>query len=231
VSQIPDEWRVKRERRNPDGSLNLIDPEALAVGDLAHQLMWGYFSYLAAMTVAADPRAVALVPKTKPGKLVPEGVVRGKDGHEGSFHFEHYLNAVRTDPFVQDQFSRVYIAGALITLGDALSRHRYFNHQPELELLYYVRNGVAHGNRFNIDAQGERRLLRYPAHNAVAIARVPTSPPFEIAKGLHGSTVLFEFMEAGDAVNLLSSVGSYCRELAYGTVGYRDAQLQMSGEN
>jgi len=222
MSHIPDAWRIKRERRNPDGSLNLIDGDAVAVGDLAHQLVGGYYSHLAAVTVASDPRATALMPATKPGRLVPEGVVRGKDGHEGAFHFEFYLAAVRNDPFVQDQFARVYLAGAIITLGDALSRHRYFNHQPELELLYHVRNGVAHGNRFNIDARGEARLARFPAHNKVAIARVPHSPPFEITPALRGTPVLFDFMESGDVVNLLNSVGSYCRELGYGTVAYCD---------
>ena len=34
--------------------------------------------------------------------------------------------------------------------------------------------------------------------------------------------VLFDFMESGDVVSLLQGVCMYCRELAYGTVGYRD---------
>jgi hypothetical protein len=55
MSHIPDAWRIKRERRNPDGSLNLIDGDAVAVGDLAHQLVGGYYSHLAAVTVAVTP--------------------------------------------------------------------------------------------------------------------------------------------------------------------------------
>lgn len=222
-SDIPDEWREKKERRNPDGSLNLIDARALEVGDLAHQLVGGYYSYLAAITVASDPRAARLAPETKPGRLVPEGVVRGKNGSEGTFHFEYYLNAVRTDPFVQDQFAKVYLVGAIVTVGDALARHAYFNHQPELELLYHVRNGVAHGNRFNIHGHGLKRLAKFPAHDKVAIGRVGGSPVQEISPALDGSAVLFEYLQAGDVVNLLNSVGFYCRELAYGTVGYRDS--------
>lgn len=222
-SHIPADWREKKERRNPDGSLNLIDGRALEVGDLAHQLARGYYSHLAAITVASDARSVHLMPKRKPGKLVPEGVVRGKNGDEGAFHFPHLLEAIRTDPFVQDQFSKVYLAGAIITLGDALAQHAYFNHQPELELLYHVRNGVAHGNRFNLLGHGLKRLEKYPAHDKVAIARVVGSPVQEISPAVHGTVVLFDYLLAGDVVNLLNSVGFYCRELAYGTVGYRDS--------
>jgi hypothetical protein len=222
-SHIPRDWTIPKERRNPDGSLNLINGSALEVGDLTNQLVWGYFSYLAALTVASDPRAEQLMPARLAGKNVSEGVIHGKYGNEATFHFEHYLRAVRTDAFVQDQFSKAWLAGAIITIGDALSRHAYFNHQPELELVYHLRNGIAHGNQFNIDQRGEKRLAKYPAHNKAAIVRVNGEPFFEITKDLNGMAVLFDFVHAGDVVNILQAVGAYCRELAYGTVAYRAA--------
>jgi hypothetical protein len=163
------------------------------------------------------------MPPVKRGHLVSEGVVPGKVGSSHFYHFEHYLTAIRTNPAVQDQFRKVWLMGAISTLGDALAKKNYFNHQPELELFYHVRNGVAHGNKFHLTKPGLQRLARYPAHNAVAIARIPTAPPFVIDQTLNGTTIMFEFMEEGDILNLIGAVGAYCNELAYGTVAYRDA--------
>jgi hypothetical protein len=33
------------------------------------------------------------------------------------------------------------------------------------ELVYHRRNGMAHGNRFNIDDRGKNRLAAHEAHN------------------------------------------------------------------
>lgn len=55
-SRIPAKWGELKERRNADSRLNLIDARALEVGDLAHQLVFGCHSSLAAMTVASDPQ-------------------------------------------------------------------------------------------------------------------------------------------------------------------------------
>ena len=64
--------------------------------------------------------------------------------------------------------------GAMLTLGDELSVHGYFDRAPILELVYHLRNGVAHGNRFNITKDGKKRLARRPAHNSDAAVRSPT---------------------------------------------------------
>ncbi len=162
------------------------------------------------------------MPSRKPGRLVPEGVVRDKHGFEGFFHFEHYLKAINTDAFVADQFGKAWLSGALIMLGDELSKHSYFNHQPELEVIYHVRNGLAHGNRFSFTANGRRRLQKFPAHTRAVINKNTLAPPLVIEESLHGEEVLFHFLAAGDVVNLLQSVGFYCREWGYGTVGYRE---------
>jgi hypothetical protein len=45
--------------------------------------------------------------------------------------------------------------GALLTLGDELSAYGYFDRAPALELLYHLRNAVAHGNRLNITKEGK----------------------------------------------------------------------------
>jgi hypothetical protein len=55
--------------------------------------------------------------------------------------------------------------GALLTLGDALQVHRYFDHSPELELIYHLRNGVAHGNRFTFTKAGKGMVGRRVRQN------------------------------------------------------------------
>jgi hypothetical protein len=69
-----------------------------------------------------------------------------------------------------DELARVWLVGALLTVGDALARHHYFDRAPELELLRHLRNGVADGNVFNID--NPDTLAKFPAHNRLASLRV-----------------------------------------------------------
>jgi hypothetical protein len=80
----------------------------------------------------------------------------------------------------------------------------YFDHAPELELVYHLRNCIAHGNRFKYTDVGRKRLAKHPAHNRNAGFR--TSTIFEITPALNGQLVLFDFMEAGDVLDLLFSV-------------------------
>jgi hypothetical protein len=81
---------------------------------------------------------------------------------EAALDFTHYL-ALAGTPEAAEQFDRAFNAGALLTLGDALQAHAYFDHA--LELTYHLRNGVAHGNRFTFTPPGEKRLAKHPAHN------------------------------------------------------------------
>jgi hypothetical protein len=39
----------------------------------------------------------------------------------------------------------------------------------------HLRNGVAHGNRFNITNDGKKHLAKFPAHNRNAKVRVPNA--------------------------------------------------------
>jgi len=58
-------------------------------------------------------------------------------------------------------------------------------------------NGIAHGNRFNIDANGQKRLARHPANNRDAAVKSPLGTVFEITPSLAGK-VLFNFIGAAD---------------------------------
>jgi hypothetical protein len=119
-----------------------------------------------------------------------------------------FYNAVVRDT-ISEEFPRIWLTGSLLRIGDALKANRYFDHAPVLELVRHLRNGVAHGNSFDIRYPDE--LTTYPAHNRDAAFHTDTI--FEITPPLNGATVLFEFMDAGDVLDLLSSVASHLDEL------------------
>jgi hypothetical protein len=78
------------------------------------------------------------------------------------------------------------------------------NRAPLLELIRHLRNGVAHGNSFEIKDAG--RLLKFPAHNRAAVTKRDV---FEITKRIDGKNVLFDFIEAADVLDVLMSIEFY----------------------
>lgn len=187
---------------------------ALSVGKFAQRLAGEYPTLVAALEVAADPRSALLAPKLEPGNMVPVGHIPGFDA-DGSFHFLHYLGQAADNSDIVDDLQRNWHVGTLIALGDALSERAYFDHAPELELVYHLRNGVAHGNQFNINASGRKRLQRYPAHNRDAWTR-GDKRTFEVTAALNGSAVLFDFMGPADIQVLLAGVGVYLIRMGNG---------------
>lgn len=107
----------------------------------------------------------------------------------------------------QAHLERIWFVGALLTLGDALEEHDYFDRAPELELLRHLRNGVAHGNTFKI--RNPNKLAKYPAHNKYALVRGGNRPEFEITASMDKQPVLFDFMAAGDILDLFFSIEVY----------------------
>ncbi|MBO0695527.1 MAG: hypothetical protein J2P56_05435 [Verrucomicrobia bacterium] len=93
-------------------------------------------------------------------------------------------SCVRT---IREEFPRIWLTGALLAIGDALKENKYFDHAPELELVYHLRNGIAHGNCFEFTDPGRKRLAKYPAHNRDC---------FGITLALEGRPALFDFIEA-----------------------------------
>jgi hypothetical protein len=173
------------------------------IGRLAQRMAQGYYAHKVAIEIAKDPRADALVASADDG-------VSRKDGTGHAYNTRHYLDYARANPVMVEDLKRVWLVGSLIAIGDALSDHDYLNHAPLLELIYHLRNGVAHGNTLTFavrqDTPGLRRLKKYPAHNKQA--RVKTAE-FDIEASLEGKPVLFDFMGAGDVLDLLMSVEIY----------------------
>jgi hypothetical protein len=138
--------------------------------------------------------------------------VQRKDGTTFTFGTQDALVDPVTNKAIAEEFPRVWLTGALLAVGDALKDNDYFDHAPELELVHHLRNGVAHGNRFDI--RYPDKLKKYPAHNRDAAFH--TNTLFEITPALNGQPVLFDFMGAGDVLDLLCSVGLHLDRIGRG---------------
>lgn len=185
---------------------NYVDKGSCEVGQLAQDMVRGYAAHVAAVRIAPRMDSKALV------RLIadwPSDFVQRKDGSKWSFDTQDALVCL-ADKAIEAELPRVWLTGALLALGDALKDNDYFDHGPALELVYHLRNGIAHGNRFNLTASGRERLTKYPAHNREAWFRKMT---FEISPALDGQAVLFKFMGAGDVLDVLSSVGAHLKDL------------------
>jgi hypothetical protein len=192
----------------PPGSPN---PEAFRVGQMAQYMFGSFMAHQAAMLVARNPGAKSLLPHVEPGQQVPVGRVPDKAGAGHVFHAEYYLEWAQKA--AADDFDRPALGGALVTLGDALMAHGHFDHAPELELVRHLRNGIAHGNRFNILKPGSAQLTKWPAHNRLANVK---SSQFEVTPALNGQEVLWAFMERGDVLNLIQTVSAYLIRMGNG---------------
>ena len=183
---------------------------ALDVGQLAWDMARGYAAHIAAIRMAPrlDPQALL--------RLIgdyPTDFVQRKDGTRWLFGTQDALLSAVADEAIAEEFPRVWLTGSLLAVGDALTKHDYFGRAPLFELVRHLRNGIAHGNRFHIRPVDK---LKYPAHNGDADYRGPNSSLFEITPALNWRPVLFEFMGAGDVLDLLQSVGARLQRMGRG---------------
>jgi hypothetical protein len=179
--------------------------DMLAVSRTAQRLASGYYAFVVAHLVAANPKSINSLPPAKGLGADPIGEIKRKDGTAHTLNLRHYLDLFREDHGLQAEVLRAWAMGALLTLGDELAAHRYFDRAPVLELVYHLRNGVAHGNRFNITNDGRCRLARHAAHNRNATVKSPAGVVYEITPSLSGP-LLFDFMGPADVIDLLQSV-------------------------
>jgi hypothetical protein len=184
------------------------DQNQAAVARMAHGLAVGYYSFLVAHLVAVNPTSINSLPRPMVIGQNPTGEIQRKDGTSHTLDLRHYLDLLREDHDLQRYFLRTWAMGALLMLGDELARHDYFDHAPVLELVYHLRNGVAHGNQFNVTESGKKRLKKYPAHNKNAVVRSPAGTVYEISATV-GGPVLFDFIGPADVIDLLQSVEIY----------------------
>lgn len=183
-----------------------------AIGQLAERLVSGYMAHQCLTSLLDEPIAesilVAIDQLYPPGRTGPgrNDVVLRKDGTAHFIWVPHYLRTVTQSPEYRSAQDRVFLAGALLELGDELAAVQYVDKRPDLELLRHLRNGIAHGNRFRL-RRGEP--LR-PAYFTGPVGLFPdgvtttaSRMKFEISLAVDGQPVLFDFMGAGDICDLL----------------------------
>lgn len=172
---------------------------------LARRLAAGLYVHAAALSALRDGPLEILAPiPARPGGR-PSGDVLRKDGTAHSYDWLWHAEAFRSDQELARDLDMAWINHALVVLGDRLAAEDYFDRAPVLELLRHLRNAAGHGNRFDI--RSPEALAEWPAHNRDAHAR--SRRTFEISPDLDGERFLFEFMAAGDVLDVLISVGSY----------------------
>jgi hypothetical protein len=180
----------------------------MAVAELAGRLASGYYAFLVSHLVAVNPKSINSLSPSRALGEDPVGEIKRKDGTSHELNLRFYLDLMREDQQFQGYFLKSWATGALLMLGDELSSYQYFDHAPILEPVYHLRNGLAHGNRFNIDDRGRKRLEKYPAHNRDAAVRSPQGTVYEITPTLAGP-VLFDFIGAADMIDVLQSTQLY----------------------
>jgi len=179
------------------------------VAMLAERLAMGYYAQAAILEIAGSPNAGSLIP-TSLADTLSAGLLQRKNGTQHGYNVKALLDMQRTNPDMVEAFRRAWPTGALLALADALDDRDYFDHGPLLEMVYHLRNGIAHGNKFNI--ANANRLAQFPAHTRNADFHGARA--FEITTALNGQQVLFSFMDAGDIQDLLMSIGMYLRRLS-----------------
>ena len=203
--------------------MNAFQQKAFDVGRLASHLLDGYLAFASAASFIASPRYVEQAQRAGVAVMLPGGSVTTqsilrKDGSLGvTYWWDHYLRRLIEDPVHLDTLERTWMAGALLTLGDALATPNdfYLDRGPDLELIRHLRNGVAHGNRFDVrQGQPSRPAYFYgppsrfqPPDGTVALPPGQVDRYFEVVASISGEPVLFDFMGAGDLCDLLQFVG------------------------
>jgi hypothetical protein len=182
------------------------------VGQLAQSLYNGYLGYAGATAIVRHPYTSDVIARIEeensgPAPVPIEQILR-KDGSAAYFNLSHALKNIAATGSYQEVHDRLWIGGALLTLGDELAKAAYFDRRPDLEFIRHLRNGVGHGNTFHF-LHGEPRR---PAHFSGPAGReMPDGSftpqgqqnTFEITAALEGQTVLFDFVGPGDVCDLL----------------------------
>lgn len=144
-----------------------------------------------------------------------------KRGGDHSYSFQHYLQQAFEHPEVAAQLKAAWFASAIVTAADALSAHNYFNRPPLLEMIYHLRNGIAHGNKFTFTPKCVARLKDHPANTfSIDGSRSPDTD-FNIDVSLSGTGVLFDYLGPGDVIAILQHASVYMFKLSNGDIEAR----------
>ena len=189
--------------------MNSLNQDAVELGHKLITLAYGYYSHASALDIAFNKPILRNIENSMI-LFDKVGIARRKNGEMHQFS---KLACLAHDGFnihIKDEMDRVWLTGALIFAGDSLSRFKYFDRSPGLEIVRHLRNAAAHNNRFQID--NPNQLVKFPAHTKLSTRGFPVSSVFEITSDLDGKFLMWEYMEAGDILDIIISAGYYLQE-------------------
>lgn len=169
------------------------------IADMLQRLQDYYAAISTALIFLNDDDALRLLQAKgyDPGSTVRLG--RRDNSYYEGIKLWDAIHSVRGNAGFNLDFLGSLFMTILSWVGDELSKNGYFDKSPELELFRHLRNGISHGNTFNL-LNGEPR-------------RPATFKGFEITSALHGQGVLFGFMSTGDLFDLFDHVKAHLRSL------------------
>jgi hypothetical protein len=189
--------------------MNFLNQDAVELGFKLITLAHGYHSHASALDIAFNKQ---ILKNIEYSNILSDkvGTVRRKDGEMYQFLKLGWLAHDGFNIHIKDDLERVWLIGALIFAGDSLSSFEYFDRSPGLEMVRHIRNAAAHNNRFKIDKP--EQLIKFPAHTRLSTRSHPVSSVFEITPDLDGKSFMWEYMEAGDILDVIYSAGYYLQE-------------------
>jgi hypothetical protein len=159
---------------------------------------------------------------------LPEKADQAQIGQYGDWNYwvSYYLQMARKDKNVKQLLEMVWFQGAFLTLGDRFDQARYLDHLPEYELVYHLRNGIAHGNKFNFKKPGLERLEKYGAHNRNIEGEHRL---LDIQPNLQGLPVLFDFASSSELLSLINGIHMKTNTIILETDPWRHVNANSEG--
>jgi hypothetical protein len=172
---------------------------AKEIADMIQRLQDYYVAVSTALVFLNDDDALRLLQAKgyDPGSTIRLG--RRDNSYYEGIKLWDAIHSVRGNAGFNLDFLGSLFMTTLSWVGDELSKNGYFDKSPESELFRHLRNGISHGNTFNLLNGEPRRPARFKG--------------FEITPALHGQGVLFEFMSTGDLFDLFDHVKAHLRSL------------------
>jgi hypothetical protein len=196
-------------------------PGAFKIGTEVSDLAQSGYAFGAISVIAKNPKIDDIVPPAPVGKGV-QGLLERVDGTPHSFDVRHYLDRAMNHDLARDEVMKAWCTAALIAANVHLEPKGHFREAnangsdvPEFELIYHLRNGMAHGNKFNFRKSGIDRLNDHPAY----LRFYDGSEKFNISLQLKNQPILFDFLGPGDVVDILVLVAERLKDLERGKFG------------
>ena len=170
------------------------------IADMLQRLQDYYAAVSTALVFLNDDDALRLLQAKGygPGSTTSLGR-RDNSSYEGIKVWDA-IHSVRGNAGFNLDFLGSLFMTILSWVGDELSANGYFDKTPELEFFRHLRNGISHGNKFNLVRYNEpKRPARFKG--------------FEVTAALEGQPVLFEFISTGDLFDLFDHVKAHLRAL------------------